>query len=58
MAYCVDRDMDTSKMFINLEKHPDLRDVDRTIVNAIRKSSFKREVEMNQSLWAGFTAEP
>lgn len=57
-AYCVDSDMDTSKMFINLEKHPDLRDVDRLIVNAISNSSFKREVEMNGSLWAGFSGVP
>ena len=57
-AYCLDRDMDTSKRFINLGKSPDLRDVDRAIVGAIRKTSFMREAGKNESLWAGCSGLP
>ena len=38
-AYCLDRD-DEDDLVINHHKYPDLRDVDRLIVGAIRETSF------------------
>jgi hypothetical protein len=57
-AYCLDRDMDTSKAFINLEKQPDLQDVDRVIINAIRKTTFMKEAERSRFLWTGCSGMP
>jgi len=58
LAYCLDRDGETSEEFINVKKRPDSRDVDRTIVDAIRKTTFSSDVNNQEFLWAGFTGQP
>ena len=58
LAYCIDHDVETSKEFINVEKRPDSRDVDKTIVEAISKTSFLSDVTNQAFLWVGFTGQP
>jgi hypothetical protein len=50
--YCLDRDWESSEPFINLEKRPDLKDVDRAITNAINETSFIQEAENTESTWS------
>lgn len=57
-AYCVDRDMNNPGLFINLEKKPDLADIDGAIVGAIRRTSFVKEAEKVESLWVGCSGLP
>ena len=40
-AYCLDRD-DEDELFINHHKYPDLHDVNKLIVEAIRETSFMK----------------
>lgn len=44
-SYFLDENLDTSDPLINIEKQPDLKDVDRVIVRAIIGTSFLKEAE-------------
>lgn len=44
-SYFLDENADTTEPFINIEKKPDLRDVDRVIVGAINRTSFLKQAE-------------